>query len=128
MSSPTASFVGLCILISMLGGCKQPSLPNAAEQFARGAELYQVHCAACHEIERGIGPRLTADVLATRMSAQSLFTYNRLNMPYEAGNTLSQQQYWDITAYMLVQNGLLEKEIHLGENNAASFSLQSTLN
>lgn len=87
----------------MLAGCE-----SAADQQARGQKAYALYCAACHEAGQGIGPRLTATVLASRGTAARLFAYNRETMPYNAGGLLPDRQYWDITAFLLARETLMD--------------------
>ena len=112
----------ICVLsiVSLLSGCS--NTPNI-DQFETGEELYATYCASCHEIEGGIGPILSNKVLATRVNAQFLYNYNKANMPYEAGNTLSENQYWSITAYLLIREGFIDPSIQLSEVNADTLLL-----
>ena len=91
------------ILLYCMAAC---SPDTGARQQARGALAYATYCQACHEEEEGIGPRLTSAVLASHMTAAQLFAYHRDKMPYNAGGSLTEQQYWDITAYLLQRSGL----------------------
>ncbi len=110
-------------LIAFGAACsKQPPLTPEA-QFTQGQGLYEAHCTSCHEIDPGIGPRLTKEVLATRVSATALFTYTRKNMPYEAGNTLQEDEYWAITAYLLTRHGFIESNVVLGSETADGLML-----
>ena len=114
----------LALLIALVPACsKQPPLTPEA-QFTQGKGLYEAYCASCHEIDPGIGPRLTKKVLATRVSATALFTYTRKNMPYEAGNTLQEDEYWAITAYLLAQHGFIENDVVLGSETAEGLMLE----
>jgi len=103
---PGALRLAVCFLLAAWNTACSGTTPE--EQIAQGHALYGTHCASCHEIERGIGPKLTAEVLATRVSAGALFRYTRMNMPYEAGNTLPEAEYWAITAYLLNRYGLTD--------------------
>jgi len=96
---------------------------SGAEQIAQGERLYGQYCAACHEMEGGIGPLLKKEVLATRVSASSLFAYIRRTMPYEAGNTLPEQHYWDITAYLLARHAFTDSTTVLDAEAASGLSL-----
>ena len=102
----------LCTLL--LSACARDT-PTAQEQVARGEVLYNQFCTHCHEMENGIGPRLTREVLATRLTAASLNRYNQRNMPYEAGNTLLPEQYWEITAYLVQRHGFNPEGLYLGD-------------
>ncbi len=115
----------LSLVVSMaaaLAACSDPAA-DADAQYLAGETAYRTYCASCHEIDQGIGPRLKKEVLATRMTASSLLTYNRRNMPYQAGNTLSPQQYLDITAYLLVREGFMDSTRVLSEESASEVAL-----
>jgi len=87
-------------------------------QRTTGETTYQIYCASCHDTEQGIGPRLTRELLATRGTAGKLFIYNRDKMPYNAGNLLTEEEYWNITAYMLARTNLVDSDIVLNPDNA----------
>jgi len=120
-ASQRTRVLSLCFLLTASGiACSQPT---PEEQVAQGHTLYDAFCASCHEIERGIGPKLTPEVLATRVSAGALFRYTRMNMPYEAGNTLTEAEYWAITAYLLNRHGLMDADIVLNPESAEGLLL-----
>ncbi len=79
---------------------------QAAVQVERGENLYTQKCASCHDAEGGIGPRLTGKVLAGYRTIGTLFDYNRLAMPYGAPGSLSEEEYWDVLAYLLESRDL----------------------
>ncbi|MEM8487228.1 MAG: cytochrome c [Bacteroidota bacterium] len=103
-------------------GCN-PEVSQQVDQLATGTQLYTTYCASCHEVENGIGPRLTKEVVATRVNGQLLYNYNKRNMPYQAGNTLTPDQYWAITAYMLKRDGFMEEDVLLSAENAREVEL-----
>lgn len=107
-----------------LAAC-EPGEP-APDQYVRGEALYSAYCATCHEIDGGIGPKLTPRVLATRVTADALFRYTRRFMPYEAGNTLSAEQYWDITGYLLQRHGFVEPGTDVTAETAESLELTTS--
>ena len=115
-----AVFCGVVSLGFM--ACGDP-VADARKQYADGEAAYGTYCASCHEIDQGIGPRLKREVIATRLTGASLLSYSRRNMPYQAGNTLLPQQYLDITAYLLVREGLMDTSMTLTEVNAGSVTL-----
>ena len=45
-------------------------------------------------------------------------------MPYEAGNTLQEDEYWAITAYLLVQHGFIEGNVVLSTETAQGLMLE----
>ena len=113
--------VFLFLLVFVVSAC-EPEEPEP-DQYARGEALYNAYCASCHEIDGGIGPKLTPRVLATRVTADALFRYTRRFMPYEAGNTLSVEQYWDITGYLLQRHGFVERGVEVTAANAETMEL-----
>ena len=100
-----------------------PPLAPTADQVSRGEVLYQALCEQCHDLENGIGPRLTHDVIATHLSAAALFKYTRKSMPYKAPGSLSDQEYWDVTAYMLFRTGFLERDVVLDSESEEALVL-----
>ena len=54
----------------------------------------------------------------------ALFTYNQKNMPYNAGNTLNEEEYWAITAYLLAREGFLDEAKVLDAASAEGLSLE----
>ena len=102
-------------VLCFAAACASDTIP---QQQARGETAYVAFCQPCHEQDEGIGPRLTPAVLATRMTAAQLFTYNRDKMPYNAGRTLTDPQYWDITAYLLERSDLAQGDRPLSAQSA----------
>ena len=105
-------------LIFLLGASACSS-DTASQQQARGEAAYIQYCQMCHEPDQeGIGPLLPPAVLASRKTAVQLYDYNRNNMPYNAGRTLTDRQYWDITAFLLWRSGLRTGDQPLTARNA----------
>lgn len=97
-----------------------PDLP----QVVLGEQLYQQHCAYCHELATGIGPSLKKQVLATHTNAAKLFDYNKKFMPYDKDYKLTDDEYWAVTAYLLARDGFIAEDLTLGPENAESISLK----
>ena len=108
------------VLICIVTGACAKMTPEA--QYELGSEAYSVHCASCH-VPGGLGPALDAKVLAYWQTAGNLNTYNRDQMPYNAGGLLTDDQYRNITAFMLRRDGLLAEDIVLDEGNMDTISL-----
>lgn len=70
------------------------------QQVERGAAVYQAECAHCHD-PGGTAPDLDAPTLAVYETARGLIDYTRTTMPPAAPGSLTDEQYWDVTAYML---------------------------
>jgi cytochrome c len=94
---------------------------NAA-QIAAGQELYTQRCAYCHEVDGAIGPRITPRVIRYYRAARTLYNYVRLAMPYDAPASLTEQDYWDIVAYMLSTEGLIPPDVRLSAETADELS------
>ncbi len=75
-------------------------------QFERGAALYRQVCYACHELESGDGETLSPDLLASYHDARSLHDYIEMAMPYDEPGSLSVEEYWAVTAYLIEDRGL----------------------
>ncbi|WP_168734809.1 c-type cytochrome [Deinococcus sp. KSM4-11] len=83
----------------------------AAAQVKRGEVLYFQACAICHgdRLEGQIGPALSGDDFrATFGGGQvaALHTLITTTMPDDRPGSLSAQEALDVTAYLLVLNGL----------------------
>ena len=116
----------ICGLFLIISGCQPSPAELAVDQYYEGDKLYGTYCASCHDVENGIGPRLTKEVVATRVNGQVLFNYNKRNMPYQAGNTLNESEYWAITAYMLIKDEFWKPTEVLSEKNAAGLMLNKS--
>ena len=75
-------------------------------QLERGAAVYREVCHACHELESGDGETLSPDVLVSYYDARSLYDYISLAMPYDEAGSLSVEEYWAVTAYLIEDRGL----------------------
>lgn len=99
-------------------------LPAGAGTVAEGERIYRQHCVACHG-EDGLGA--TADQLAGAHKgltsdypektigsywpyATTLFDVIRRSMPMTAPGSLSDDQVYAVTAYLLYLNNLIGKE------------------
>ena len=98
------------------------NLPEGSGSADDGQVLYETHCLTCHGIE---GAGTTAAVLAGGQGslasgkplktigsywpyAPTVFNYIRRSMPFTAPMSLSNDDYYAITAYLLEINGVLE--------------------
>lgn len=82
-------------------------------QIANGETVYAAHCAQCHATGGG-GPILDAPTLATYRTARELFVYTQRTMPPTAPGSLSEQQYWNVVAYLLAAEALLPVDTLVG--------------
>ena len=82
-----------------------------AEQADRGAAIYKRECASCHgDGLNGVdeSPALVGSTFLSNWNAQTvadLVDLTRKSMPKDNENTLTRQQYIEVTAHMLRANG-----------------------
>ncbi len=107
-------------------------LPDGAGDVATGETLFADHCAACHgDFAEGLGnwPGLAggrgtldrADPVKTVGSywphLSTLWDYVHRSMPFGAAQTLSEDEVYAITAYILYSNDLVAEGFTLGLEN-----------
>ena len=122
------------------------NLPEGKGDPAQGKVLYDNLCLACHG-ENGKGGikldpyRGAVDTLVkseednlTSVSPQKnigtywqyaplLFDYIRRTMPYQAPKSLSDDEVYALTAYLLAENGIIAKETVVDKNNLAKIKM-----
>jgi alcohol dehydrogenase (cytochrome c) len=93
--------------------------PFTDAQAARGAKLAEKHCGACHDPARGgsalplSGERFLQKWASGNRTADDLFYITRTSMPFGAPNSLTAQEYADIIAHVLRQNGTTAGAVEL---------------
>ena len=105
-----------CLCTAMAAvGLTGPAFADGAfteAQATRGQQLYDVHCAGCHQMTlRGSahGSELKGSTFQAKWGPQSstdLLRYNLANMPPAASDSLRESEHVDIIAYILAANGL----------------------
>lgn len=99
-------------------------LPQGSGSVAAGRALYAKHCARCHGAngEGGTAPELAhADEPLTSPDASktigsywpfatTLFDFVRRSMPMEAPRSLTNDEVYALTAYLLHENGLVDAD------------------
>jgi cytochrome c len=117
-------------------------LPVGSGNAKTGAGLYQMHCLACHGTagEQGINDRLagghgsidTDSPVKTVGSywpyATTVFDYLRRAMPYTAPGSLSADEIYALTAYLLFINGIVEEGHTLNAGNLPQVSMPNAEN
>ncbi len=100
------------------------NLPPGSGTAAQGAPIYAEKCALCHGInaEGGIAARLVGgEPLTTGIdvgktianfwaSATTLFDFTRRQMPWQAPRTLTDDEAYALTAYVLALNGIIDED------------------
>ena len=118
-----ALVLGVAILTLIAVIVPRRTLERRVRERELAAEFYQMRCAVCHELEGGIGSPLPPRVLAFYGTAQLLFNYVRLAMPYEAPRTLSNQEYWLTVGHLLRSRGLVDEDVVVNEETAGGIML-----
>lgn len=113
------------------------NLPTGSGSVRRGREVFAQQCASCHgdKGEGGLGDRLvggqgtigTAKPIRTVGSywpyAPTLFDYIRRAMPQNAPQSLSDEDVYAVTAYILNLNGLAEADATLDAKSLAGVKM-----
>jgi cytochrome c len=69
-------------------------------------------------------PAVTGETITNRfVSATQLHGYIAATMPWHAPGKLSAEEYWQVTAYLLEQNGIEVGAATVGEENAGAYKL-----
>ena len=113
------------------------NLPPGSGNVSHGREVFEQQCAACHGAkgEGGVGDRLvggqgslaTAKPVRTVGSywpyAPTLFDYIRRAMPQTAPQSLSNDDVYAVSAYILNLNGLLAADAQLDARTLAAIKM-----
>ncbi len=102
-----------------------PAYTQESGQIVRGVAVYRQNCAACHgvSLNGAGGPSLLVAGFEVRYpSADSLFDQIQTTMPQTAPGSLTDEQYWDLTAFILQRRGV-DYPGELGPENAAEIVL-----
>jgi mono/diheme cytochrome c family protein len=104
-----------CLLVAC--SAAEPSHQGEQMQVTWGATVYRQECARCHAPGR-VAPVLTEERLVRYEDAPNLFAYTQKNMPLDKPGALPEQDYWDVTAYILANAHMLPGRIILGPGTA----------
>lgn len=101
-------FLYACGGSSSSGGAKSATPATIDDQVAMGEKEYGEHCASCHG-DKGQGgdkaPALIgAHALEDYKNAKQAFDYSKKNMPPDKAGSLSDDDYWAITAFLVKKN------------------------
>ncbi len=96
------------------------------EQAEAGRMVYATHCGSCHgqDLEGSAAPALKGESFARAWSREdrsleSLYYITRTTMPRNAGNSLTEEAYLQVTAYLLQVNGYKAGERALAADSSA---------
>src|SRR6201994_1568272 len=116
------------------------NLPPGSGTVGHGREVFAQQCAACHgeKGEGGVGERLVGGqgTIATPKPiktvgsfwpyAPTLFDYIRRAMPQNAPQSLSNEDVYAVSAYVLNLNGLLPDDATLDAKNLAAIKMPNS--
>lgn len=113
-----------CWLVALLltsagcGGDNGATAESQEDQVAAGRDVYAAECANCHgeQGEGGTGPVLIGGSrrIASYGDTDRLYDYVSRTMPFDDAGSLSEDEYWEVIAYLLDANELLPAEVVLG--------------
>jgi len=126
----TAADIELVYLSILTDGENLPEGSGTAEQ---GKAVYDLYCLACHGADgegtlanKIVGGRGTLDGDAPVRTvgsywpyATTVFNYIRRSMPYTAPMSLTNEQYYAITAYVLNKNDIIAADMVLDKDSLA---------
>jgi len=106
-------------------------LPSGSGNSTDGKKLYQSHCLACHgvggkggnnnQLVGGHGSLSTKHPVQTVGSywpfATTLYSYIHRAMPYPSPGSLTDDEVYAVTAYILFMNNIIEKDTVLNASN-----------
>jgi cytochrome c len=111
-------------------------LPPGKGSAVEGKELYDSRCAACHgpkgmggsaeELAGGgrlIGPHPDKNIGTYWPYATTLFDFIRRSMPLDAPRSLSDDQIYAISAYLLYLNGIIEERTEMNRQTLARIDM-----
>lgn len=121
-------------------GTDGENLPKGSGTPDDGKPLYEANCASCHGLdgEGTLAQRLVGGVgsLASDMPiktvgsywpyATTLFNYLRRAMPYTAPMSLSNDDYYAITAYLLYRNEIIDRQTVVDEASLAGIRMPNS--
>jgi hypothetical protein len=101
-------------------------------QAGLGATIYTQKCSVCHgvNLQGESGTPLTGPTFSQAYgggTAAQLYDFISRQMPLDAPGSLSQQQYFDVTAYILSKNGLPAGDAPLSMGSLTQVSLSVML-
>ena len=111
MDPACAGIFSLCALLVAQTASADGTAFFSSAQVSQGRWEYSQKCAVCHgaQLQGGGAPALKGKEFIAQWNGKLLknfYNYVHTNMPLGQGGELNSQEYADIVAYVLAQNGL----------------------
>jgi S-disulfanyl-L-cysteine oxidoreductase SoxD len=123
-------------------GPRGNGLPTGFGDASKGEPVFLAKCAICHGVDGeglindslvgGFGSLTETRPLKTVGSywpfATTLYDYIRRAMPYNNPHSLSNEESYSLTAFILFMNGIIAKDEELNQNNLALIEMPNQKN
>jgi len=137
-AQPNQADLGSQVYYYVCMACHGDQGQGLSEEWIAAWELGEESCwqSRCHasnhpeegfELPRSIPAVVGPHIAARFASAQELHDYLKAAMPWHAPGSLKDEEYWQLTAYLLRLNGFDPANQVLQEDNAADFRLHPEL-
>ncbi len=99
-------------------------------QVIRGAAIYRETCQLCHgaDGQRGEGTQTPIWGAGAQLRkfehGQGLFEYMQFLMPFDNPNKITEEQKWDVIAYLLVNHGAMARSGTIDPGRASSIAIK----
>jgi len=136
-SHRTVLIAGLAAVAALLLAGTRPAAPAGPGHYTRaqaasGAAVYTATCQQCHgvNLQGQAGPGLVGAAFSNYVgkhgTAASLEDFIAKQMPADKPGSLTQQQYLDVTAFLLSRNGYPAGDVPLTKSTLAQVALGGT--
>lgn len=112
-------------------------LPQGSGTAAEGAEIYASYCASCHGVTGTEGPIEPVVDPAHNFArpagqfwpyATTLFDYTRRAMPFHQPKSLSDDEVYALTAFILFRNGLIDETTRIDADTLPTVAMPNRSN
>jgi PQQ-dependent dehydrogenase (methanol/ethanol family) len=137
-SHRTVFIAGVAAAAALLLAATRPAAPAGPGHYTRaqagsGAAVYTATCQQCHgvNLQGQSGPGLVGvafrNYVGKSGTAASLYDFIARQMPADKPGSLTQQQYLDVTAYLLSRNGYPAGDVPLTKSTLPQVALGGTV-
>ena len=103
--------------------------PYTKVQAASGAKVYKADCAMCHgaKLNNGGAPKLAGDVFLKKWASNTLDDFHFImssSMPQTAPGSLKPEEYLNLTAYILQENGVKPGKVEFKADDLKKYNFK----